>query len=54
MDAGLRDAVLARHPKAHVMPAGWISFGSIKLAAVTDAGYEGVADTRRAATTAGI
>lgn len=53
MDAGLRDAVLARHPGAHVMPRGWISFGSIKLAAVTDTGYEGVADTRRAATTAG-
>jgi gamma-glutamyltranspeptidase/glutathione hydrolase len=53
MDARLRDAVLARHPGAHVMPAGWISFGSIKLAAVTDTGYEGVADTRRAATTAG-
>jgi gamma-glutamyltranspeptidase/glutathione hydrolase len=53
MDARLRDAVLARHPKARVMPAGWISFGSIKLAAVTGTGYEGVADARRAATTAG-
>lgn len=53
MDAGLRDAVLARHAGAHVMPSGWISFGSIKLAAVTEMGYEGVADTRRAATTAG-
>jgi len=53
MDAGLRAAVLARHPGAHVMPSGWISFGSIKLAAVTGTGYEGVADYRRAATTAG-
>jgi len=53
MDAGLRAAVLARHPDARVMPAGWISFGSIKLAAVSGTGYEGVADYRRAATTAG-
>jgi gamma-glutamyltranspeptidase/glutathione hydrolase len=54
MAAPLRDAVLARHSGARVMPAGWISFGSIKLAAVTPAGYEGVADSRRAATTAGF
>ncbi len=53
MNAELRDAVLARHPDARVMRSGWISFGSIKLAAVTGAGYEGVADYRRAATTAG-
>jgi gamma-glutamyltranspeptidase/glutathione hydrolase len=53
MNAALRNEVLARHAGARVMPAGWISFGSIKLAAVTDHGYEGVADTRRAATTAG-
>jgi gamma-glutamyltranspeptidase / glutathione hydrolase len=53
MEAGLRAAVLARHPSARVMPAGWISFGSIKLAAVSGMGYEGVADYRRAATTAG-
>jgi gamma-glutamyltranspeptidase/glutathione hydrolase len=49
----LRAAVLARHPDAHVMPMGWISFGSIKLAAVTAGGFEGIADYRRAATTAG-
>jgi gamma-glutamyltranspeptidase/glutathione hydrolase len=53
MEEGLRAAVLARHPEARVMPSGWISFGSIKLAAVSGAGYEGVADYRRAATTAG-
>jgi gamma-glutamyltranspeptidase len=53
MDAALRAAVLAHHPSARVMPAGWISFGSIKLAAVSGTGYEGVADYRRAATTAG-
>jgi len=53
MDAALRDAVLERHPDAHAMRAGWISFGSIKLAAVRDGGYAGVADYRRAATVAG-
>ena len=53
MEEGLRATVLARHPNARVMPSGWISFGSIKLAAVDGAGYEGVADYRRAATTAG-
>jgi gamma-glutamyltranspeptidase len=53
MNPELRDAVLARHPDARVMRSGWISFGSIKLAAVTGTGYEGVADYRRAATTAG-
>ena len=53
MDERLRAEVLARHPDARVMRSGWISFGSIKLAAVTGTGYEGVADYRRAATTAG-
>ncbi len=53
MDERLRAEVLARHPDARVIRSGWISFGSIKLAAVTGTGYEGVADYRRAATTAG-
>ncbi len=53
MDATLRDAVLAHHAGAHVMPSGWISFGSIKVAAAGDDGYTGLADYRRAATTAG-
>jgi gamma-glutamyltranspeptidase len=52
MNAALRDAVLAGTANAHVMPAGWISFGSIKAAAVTETGFAGFADFRRAATTA--
>ena len=56
MDADLRAAVLERHPEAREMRSGWISFGSIKLAAVAadGEGYVGVADYRRAATTAGV
>ena len=53
MDAALRRAVSARHPDARVMPRGWISFGSIKAVGLAGAGYQGVADDRRAATTAG-
>ncbi len=53
MDAALCAAVLDRHSDARVMPAGWISFGSIKLAAVRGRDYAGVADFRRAATVAG-
>ena len=49
----LRAAVLAATEGAHAMPTGWISFGSIKAAAVTASGFAGVADYRRAATTAG-
>jgi gamma-glutamyltranspeptidase/glutathione hydrolase len=53
MAPALRDAVLAETEGAHVMPSGWISFGSIKAAAVTPGGLTGIADYRRAATTAG-
>jgi gamma-glutamyltranspeptidase len=53
MDPALRDAVLATTAGAHAMPTGWISFGSIKAAAVTETGFAGFADYRRAATTAG-
>ena len=53
MVPALRDAVLAATDGAHVMPSGWISFGSIKAAAVTPGGLTGIADYRRAATTAG-
>ncbi len=52
MEAGLRQAVLARNPEAKPMREGWISFGSIKLAMVDDGNYSGVADHRRVATTA--
>jgi len=54
MDAELQAAVFAAHPDARAMRSGWISFGSIKLAAVDGAGFAGVADFRRAATTAGL
>jgi gamma-glutamyltranspeptidase/glutathione hydrolase len=53
MDEALREAVIAAHPEARVMREGWISFGSIKLAAVTGEGLRGVADHRRVATAAG-
>ncbi len=53
MDEKLRHAVIAANPEARAMREGWISFGSIKLAAVTADGFRGVADHRRVATTAG-
>jgi gamma-glutamyltranspeptidase/glutathione hydrolase len=49
----LRDAVQAAEPETKVMRTGWISFGSLKLAMVTDDGFIGMADHRRAASTAG-
>ncbi len=49
MDPALVSALAARHPEARTMAAGWNSFGSIKLAAVADGGFLGVADDRRAA-----
>ena len=51
MDEGLRAAICARNAEAKIMRTGWISFGSIKLAMVSDDGFIGVADQRRAATT---
>jgi gamma-glutamyltranspeptidase/glutathione hydrolase len=50
MDEGLRASLAARHPEARTVEAGWNSFGSIKLAAVSGDGLIGVADHRRAAT----
>jgi gamma-glutamyltranspeptidase / glutathione hydrolase len=49
MDPAFVSALAARHPEARTMAAGWNSFGSIKLAAVADGGFLGVADDRRAA-----
>jgi gamma-glutamyltranspeptidase/glutathione hydrolase len=54
MAEALRTAVAARRPQVKTMRAGWISFGSLKVAAVTADGLFGVADFRRAATTAGL
>lgn len=52
MDEALQKAVLAKDAEAKVMKTGWISFGSIKLAMVDGDGFIGMADHRRAATTA--
>jgi gamma-glutamyltranspeptidase/glutathione hydrolase len=49
MTPALRDAVQARVPELRAMREGWISFGSIKLAAVTPDGLLGIADHRRVA-----
>jgi gamma-glutamyltranspeptidase / glutathione hydrolase len=53
MDEALRGAVMVRDAEVKVMPTGWISFGSIKSVAVSEDGFSGVADQRRAATTLG-
>ncbi len=49
MAPALRDAVQARAPEMRAMREGWISFGSIKLAANTPDGLLGIADHRRVA-----
>jgi gamma-glutamyltranspeptidase len=52
--ASVREAVQAAEPDAKVMKRGWMTFGSIKLAAVTAEGYQGFADDRRAAAARGL
>ncbi|HEX4195311.1 MAG TPA: hypothetical protein VHY80_19550, partial [Stellaceae bacterium] len=49
MTPALRDAVQARVPELRAMREGWISFGSLKLAANTAEGLLGIADHRRVA-----
>ncbi len=49
MAPALREAVQARVPETRAMREGWISFGSIKLAANTPDGLLGLADHRRVA-----
>jgi gamma-glutamyltranspeptidase len=49
MAPALRDAVQARMPEARAMREGWISFGSIKLAATAPDGLIAIADHRRVA-----
>jgi gamma-glutamyltranspeptidase/glutathione hydrolase len=49
MASVLREAVQARVPETKAMREGWISFGSIKLAAHTPDGLFGLADHRRVA-----
>ncbi len=45
----LRQAFFEREPEARTMPAGWISFGSIKLAMPEGTGLTAMADGRRIA-----
>lgn len=49
MDPSLRAAIAEQNPEVKAMREGWISFGSIKLAAPTEEGYFGLADHRRVA-----
>jgi gamma-glutamyltranspeptidase/glutathione hydrolase len=49
MALALCDAVRARVPEMRALREGWISFGSIKLAANTHDGLLGIADHRRVA-----
>ena len=53
-DPAVQEAVTAAEPETKAMKRGWISFGSIKLARATAAGYEGFADDRRAAAARGL
>ena len=54
MDESRRNAVQALIPEVRPMPAGWISFGSIKLVRNEGGDLTGLADHRRCATTAAI
>jgi gamma-glutamyltranspeptidase len=54
MAPSLQEAVQAGEPEAKPMKRGWISFGSVKLAAATAEGYVGFADDRRAAAARGL
>jgi len=54
MEESRRNAVQALVPEARPMPAGWISFGSIKLVANERGELTGLADHRRCATTAAL
>ena len=52
MDEKLRAEVMAQFPETKAMRAGWISFGSLKLARKTADGLTALADRRRAAAAA--
>jgi len=49
MAPALREAIQARAPETRAMREGWISFGSLKLAANAPEGLLGIADHRRVA-----
>jgi gamma-glutamyltranspeptidase / glutathione hydrolase len=54
MNADLCATLRAELPELRTMPAGWISFGSIKLVQPNDGTLTGIADHRRCATTAAL
>ena len=54
MDAALVAALAKDLPELKTMPNGWITFGSVKIAAVTEGGFSGVADGRRIAAPIGV
>ena len=53
MDEGLRAGIEEHAPDVRTMPAGWITFGSIKAVTASAGGFTGYADGRRCASTAG-
>jgi gamma-glutamyltranspeptidase/glutathione hydrolase len=48
----LQQAVQSNEPETRAEKAGWISFGSLKLAMMEEGGFRGFADDRRSATAA--
>ena len=49
MDEHLKAAIEERESELKVMPTGWISFGSVKIAQRMESGFRGLADGRRVA-----
>lgn len=54
MEEAVRGEIAARVPDLKTMPTGWLTFGSLKIAAVTDGGFFGAADGRRTASPAAV
>jgi gamma-glutamyltranspeptidase len=54
MEAARHAELASLLPETRPMPAGWISFGSIKLVQAEAAGLIGLADHRRCATAAAL
>jgi hypothetical protein len=53
MDERVREAVQRREPRAEVMPTGWLTFGSLKVAWRDGDALNGAADRRRDANAEG-
>ena len=49
MDDGLKAAIGEQESDLKIMPTGWITFGSVKIAQRTENGFRGIADGRRVA-----